>query len=197
MNNTAGSELVIDTASRVWRRRLGALAWAALEELALTAHPSEHGWVAPVGVRDVATGIGTTKDTAARAVAALGAAGLVTLSRVEGHDGRRRSGYRLQLPEGIELRSCPTEHDSPLSRAAIGCRPDGEDGHCPGGEDGAGCRPDRDSTPTAGTALTRSGEGRPPVTHTGSAGRPRRLQESAIQPALFAPPTTPPGDATP
>ncbi len=32
--------------SRAWRRRLGALAWAALEDLALAAHRSDQGWVA-------------------------------------------------------------------------------------------------------------------------------------------------------
>ena len=64
--------LVIGTDSRHWRRRLGPLAWAALEPLALAAHPDHHGWAAPLGVRDIAAGIGVTKDTAARAVTALG-----------------------------------------------------------------------------------------------------------------------------
>ena len=57
--------LVIKADSRLWRRRLGPLAWAALEHLALAAHPDHHGWAAPLGVRDVAGGIGVTKDTAA------------------------------------------------------------------------------------------------------------------------------------
>jgi hypothetical protein len=62
-------------------------------------------------VRDIASAIGTTKDTAARAVAALGAAGLVTLDRVTDLDGRRRSGYRLRLPDGIARHSCPSNPD--------------------------------------------------------------------------------------
>ncbi|MDA8045750.1 MAG: hypothetical protein M0Z30_11025 [Actinomycetota bacterium] len=56
----------------------GPLAWAPLEHLALAAHPDRQGWAAPLGVREIATGIGVTKDTAARAVTALSAAGLVT-----------------------------------------------------------------------------------------------------------------------
>jgi len=106
------SVVVVSGASRAWRRRLGAVAWAALEDLALAARRDHAGWVAPVGVRDVAAGIGINKDTAARAVAALGAAGLVTLTRVAGRDGVLRSGYRLHLPDGIELQLGPKNVDS-------------------------------------------------------------------------------------
>ncbi len=94
-------DLIVNAQSGVWRRRLGPLAWAALEDLALASHYTEQGWVAPVGVRDVASRVGVTKDTAARAVALLGAAGLVVLQRVPARDGQRRSGYRLQLPDGV------------------------------------------------------------------------------------------------
>ena len=76
------THLIVNAQSSVWRRRLGPLAWAALEDLALAAHHTEQGWVAPVGVRDIASRVGVTKDTAARAVAVLGAAGLVVLQRV-------------------------------------------------------------------------------------------------------------------
>ena len=83
-----------------------------LEDLALGAHYDTTGWIAPVGVRHVAATIGVNKDTAARAMAVLGAAGLVTLTPVQGPNGRRRSGYRLNLPEGITLQGCPTILDS-------------------------------------------------------------------------------------
>lgn len=97
--------LTIDHHSREWRRRVGAQAWAALEHLALTAHPEEGGWTAPVGVRDVATGLGVTKDTAARAVRILTHAGLAHPTATVGANGRKRRGYRLSLPEGISLES--------------------------------------------------------------------------------------------
>src|SRR6516164_5019730 len=104
--------LIVGDASRRWRRQLGALAWAALEELALGAHRDDRGWAAPVGVRDIAAGVGTTRESAARAVAALGAAGLVALEQVSDGNGWCRSGYRLWLPEGIERNDRPSDHDA-------------------------------------------------------------------------------------
>jgi hypothetical protein len=112
-SHVAGEQtLVLARASRVWCRRLGPLAWAVLEDLALGAHSDTAGWVAPVGVRHVAAAIGVNKDTAARAVAVLGAAGLVTLMPVQGLNGRRRSGYRLNLPDETKLQGRPTNPDS-------------------------------------------------------------------------------------
>ena len=59
-------ELVCGQASRTWRRGLGALAWAALEELALTAGHDDQGWASPAGIRAIAAGIGTTDAAAVR-----------------------------------------------------------------------------------------------------------------------------------
>jgi hypothetical protein len=119
--------LLITSESRDCRRQLGAMAWAALEHLALAAQPEGLGWAAPVGVREVAAGLGVTKDTAARAVAALAAAGLVTQTRVDTPDGKRRSGYRLHLPEGIDAQSCPKDPDSPSPRWQADDRPSNQD----------------------------------------------------------------------
>lgn len=132
-----GCVLVLSGDSKAWRRRLGPLAWAALEHMALAAHPEGVGWVVPVGVRDVAAGIGVTKDTAARAIATLGAAGLVALTRVEKPDGRQRSGYQLHLPEPIRLVDCPTRLDNP--HGGTRCCPEGE-------YDGKACCPEGAST---------------------------------------------------
>ncbi len=123
-------DLLLRPESRLWRRRLGPLAWAALEDLALATHHSDQGWVAPVGVRDIAARVGITKDTAARAVAALGGAGLVVLGRVQAPDGRWRSGYRLDLPDGIELRTCTTRPDTAPPKPNQPC-PDWKDSRCP------------------------------------------------------------------
>ena len=130
--------LVIGTDSRHWRRQLGPLAWAALEHLALAAHSDHHGWAAPLGVRDIAAGIGVTKDTAARAVTVLRTAGLVTLEQLDRSDGRRRSGYRLHFPDGIQLRACPSDQDSPL--------PKPHRDRCPDTADKNSCPNNRDST---------------------------------------------------
>jgi len=133
--------LLVSAESRAWRRRLGAMAWAALEHLALAAQWDEAGWASPVGVRDVAAGLGVTKDTAARAVATLVEAGLVTLTRVETPDGRRRSGYRLQLPAGILFRRCPDWRDT--------AAPQGDPDRCPNHRDDRQRPTERDSTPAA------------------------------------------------
>jgi hypothetical protein len=100
-------DLIVKAQSSVWRRRLCPLARAALEDLAVAAHHTEQGSVAAVGVRDIADTDGVTKDATARAIAALGAAGLIVLQRVPAPDGWWRSGYRLQLPDGVELRARP------------------------------------------------------------------------------------------
>ena len=99
--------LVVSVDSRSCYRRLGPLAWTALVHLALNATQDGAGWVAPLGVRDLAAAIGVTKDTAARAVRALAAAGLVTRDRITTPEGPRRSGYRLTLPDPIRIVSPP------------------------------------------------------------------------------------------
>src|SRR5262245_31794031 len=179
------SSLLLGSESRHWRRQLGALAWVAQEELALASHRDHQGWAAPLGVRDIASAIGTTKDTAARAVAALGAAGLVTLDRITDLDGRRRSGYRLRLPDGIARHSCPgipggvhcpkdRDAGSPVV-AADRCPKIQDSQECPVNKDGSnGQRPDKRST-------------NPPRYGT------RRASDS--QPALFDPHFMAPGEA--
>ena len=188
--------------SSVWRRRLGPLAWAALEDLALAAHHTEQGWVAAVGVRDIAARVGVTKDTAARAVAALGAAGLIVLQRVPAPDGRWRSGYRLQLPDGVELRARPTHPDTARPNANDSC-PDRQDSrgptskdsrdHCPNDKDRHPPRDHSDGCPARpdSPALTEAAPARPPsrrrqVTDTSSqAAAQHRRPAAAIQPTLF------------
>ena len=187
VSNVTSAELVLNPASRAWRRRLGALAWAALEDLALAAHRSEQGWVAPVGVRDVASSIGVTKDTAARAIAALGALELVVLQRVAGRDGRRRSGYRLRLPDGLEFRTCPNRRDVDFSAMSGSC-PTGEDRNCPRRDDQEN-GPVRPDSPPADQP-TRQHLLRPDTWKAVSDGpKHRPSPDGAIQPTLFAPAT--------
>jgi hypothetical protein len=120
------SAVVCGQASRTWRRHLGVLAWAALEELALTARRDVRGWASPTEVRAIATGIGTTDTAAVRALAALAVAGLVVLEARTDQDGWRRCGYRLHTPPGVELLDGPGEHDT-VSRGLRGDPPNGHD----------------------------------------------------------------------
>jgi hypothetical protein len=128
-------EIRLSAPSRHWRRRLGPLPWAALEELALCAQADEHGWVAVVGVRSIGAAVGVTKNTAARAVAALRSNHLVSPHRVKTPDGRSLSAYRIHLPDGITIRTCSDKQDTPLSTFdASGVCPKGEYTRCPEGQ---------------------------------------------------------------
>ena len=170
-----GPVLLVAVESRAWRRQLGALAWAALEHLALAAQLDELGWAAPVGVRDVAAGLGVTKDTAARAVAALGAAGLVAFAQVETVEGQRQSGYRLTLPEGIRLQQCPGDQDTPS--------PPTRSDSPPGDQANGRCIPNRDSTPDTGCLPHQDS-----ATDVRGARRRSVTSAAAAQPSLFDPP---------
>lgn len=116
--------LVITADSLPLWRRLGPLAWMTLQYLALNSHRSKQGWAAPVGVRDIAAGIGVTKDTAAGAVSRAMRAGLVTRETVTIPGSCRRSGYVLHLPDTMWLGDRPDG----VTRA------DAEHRQCPKGE---------------------------------------------------------------
>ncbi len=180
--DTTGCTLWIDARSRAWRRQLGVLAWAALEDLALAAHPSDQGWVAPVGVRDIARGIGVTKDTAARAVHILSSARLVVFERVAGRDGGPRSGYRLQLPDGIQVRPRPKPDDTLVTKTGGGC-PDREDKGCPDEQD-KNDRPRKGDFPADQSAPAHGRDPPSQAIHAPSEGLGRC--EVPIQPTLFA-----------
>jgi hypothetical protein len=99
--------LVIAAESLPWPRRVGPLAWTALQHLALSSHHTDQGWAVAVGVRDIAVGLGVTKDTVARAVSTLVDTGLVSRGRVRTRGGQPRSGYLLHLPHPIRLIAAP------------------------------------------------------------------------------------------
>jgi hypothetical protein len=135
-DHTAGtpgvSVFVCGQASRPWRRELGALAWAALEELALTANRDSRGWASPAGIRAIATGIGTTHTAVLHAIAALTRAGLVALGPLIDQPGQCRCGYRLYLPDGITLDNRPGKEGAPQSLTARS--PNGRDAGAPGSD---------------------------------------------------------------
>jgi hypothetical protein len=152
------SVVVRGPASRTWRRELGALAWAALEELALTARHDDQGWASPVGIRFIATGIGTTDAAALQAIAALARAGLVALEPVSDRRGHRNVGYRLYLPQGLELRHSPEGDDGPASGLARS-HLDRRDGPLPRRRDDCPSSQDKDRCPIdQDTVLSIGGE---------------------------------------
>ena len=58
-----GPALLIVAGGLSLARQLGPLPWTALQHLAFASQPTNDGWAAAVGVRDIAAGIGVTKDT--------------------------------------------------------------------------------------------------------------------------------------
>ena len=87
------------------RRALGPLAWAVLEELALSADAGHGASTARLGVRDLAARLGLSKDTAARGLGRLLAAGIVVrVVERDGASGRFGTArYDITLPDGIDV----------------------------------------------------------------------------------------------
>lgn len=162
--------LVLSAASRPLRTRLGPLAWAALETLALCAEPLGDSWVAVRGVRAVAGELGVTKDTAGRALSELTAVGLIFRQRFAASDPARRSGYRLQLPAGVQLQ---------MVSEVLG-RPKNVDGDgCPRSQDADLCRKGSDTEQTADAEGARATRRRPAVARGPSRrGRIRQKAEN-------------------
>ena len=104
---TSTAILMVDSRSSAFRRLVGPLAWAVLEEAALGAPPPGRPGspVCSISVRTVVDQLGVGKAAAARAISVLVDAGvLIRLPPSRGRDGRfDRSGYLLRLPEGLAL----------------------------------------------------------------------------------------------
>ncbi len=99
------SELRIGEASAELRASLRPIEWMVLEELALAADADETGrLVAPTNARAVAERLGLTAGAVARALASLGAAGLVSHVRHSDPSGRfGPSNYVLSSLSGLEV----------------------------------------------------------------------------------------------
>ena len=96
--------IVIDGRASEVRRRLGPTAWGVLEELlAGSTGPSSH-CRSSTTVRSLAAAIGMSKDTVARAVKRLTAAGIVVAEQTRTPAGAfGRGTYRIVVPTGIRF----------------------------------------------------------------------------------------------
>jgi hypothetical protein len=93
--------LRVSEESATARRDLGALAWAALETLALAGTFDEDGrWIALTNARDLGRRLGVGKDRAAAALVTLRQAGLVVahFGRTAGSARFAPSRYELRVP---------------------------------------------------------------------------------------------------
>ncbi|MGH9030586.1 MAG: hypothetical protein ACRDZV_00535 [Acidimicrobiia bacterium] len=117
MATEAGSTpLLVGPAAAPLRRALPASAWVALESLVARSHPAPDGRVVELGVRDLATDMGASKNTAQRALAVLAQAGLLGPEHRRAGDGTfRATRYLLQLPADVldPVPPRPTRRPSP------------------------------------------------------------------------------------
>jgi DNA-binding transcriptional MocR family regulator len=114
--------LIVDGEAQVLRRQLGAAAWAVLETmLAQSCGPAER-CVATSTVRSLAADLGVSKDTVARALGRLRAAGIVTAEQPRAVTGTFTTGsYRIAVPACItfvEPSVPPAAAPSPVSRTS-------------------------------------------------------------------------------
>jgi hypothetical protein len=109
------SGVLVTAGARKLCRAVGATAWAVLCDVALDAEPDPEGRLAAAtNVRRIADHLGISKDTAARALARLHHAGLVSRQSARHQSGRFvASRYVVRLgTSGIILlagRSCPED----------------------------------------------------------------------------------------
>jgi DNA-binding IclR family transcriptional regulator len=98
------------------RRRLGPTAWVVFEELLAVSTGSGERCRACVSVRGLGRVLGLNKDTVARALTRLAAAGLVDAVQTRSASGVFATGsYRLTVPASIAV--CTPPRPSTVERA--------------------------------------------------------------------------------
>jgi hypothetical protein len=110
------SGVLVTAGARKLCRAVGATAWAVLCDVTLDAEPDPEGRLAAAtNVRRIADHLGISKDTAARALARLGHAGLVGRGSARSESGRFvASRYVVRLgTSGIILLAGPSCPEDP------------------------------------------------------------------------------------
>lgn len=122
-----GTVLHVGPASRQLRATLRPIEWAVLEDIALDARRDGTGrLVAPTSARRVAEHLCLTPGAAARAVARLRSAGLLTYAREVGPAGRfGLSTYVLGTVPGLEVVEPSDGRPCPLPSCPVRPRVDG------------------------------------------------------------------------
>jgi hypothetical protein len=112
--------VVLGPAAPAMRRRLGPLAWCALEALHQRATQTGSALIADVSVNALSRELGVAKNTAHRALKALRSAGLLRHDQARGVAGRfDTSRYRLTVPTDVlARRPLPPETARPLRGAS-------------------------------------------------------------------------------
>jgi hypothetical protein len=118
-------EVTLGPAAAEWRRRLGPVAWCALEAVAEHVAPSPDDECAEVSIRTVAADLGIAPNTANRALRRLVDAGLVEPRQSRNRRGRFDAGtYRVTIPTDLLRVSVHlAEHRRPSARQPKPPRP--------------------------------------------------------------------------
>jgi DNA-binding transcriptional ArsR family regulator len=116
--------IVVSPHARELRRRLGPTAWAVLEELLSASHGDAGDCHSTATVRSLAADLGLSKDTVARALARLRAAGIVIAEQDRAPAGTFAAGrYRICVPDAIAL--VQPEPPTPAATRPRAARPTG------------------------------------------------------------------------
>ncbi len=98
----ARRSIVIEPAVSGLRRELGPTAWVVLEEMLLCSTGDAACCTTEVSIRNLGASLGLAKDTVARAIRRLQAAGIVTAVPSRTPAGTFAAGaYRITIPHGI------------------------------------------------------------------------------------------------
>ena len=96
--------IIVSPHARELRRRLGPTAWAVLEEVLSVSRGDADECHSTATVRSLAADLGLSKDTVARALARMSAAGIVVGEQDRAPAGTFAAGrYRIFIPDGIAL----------------------------------------------------------------------------------------------
>ena len=197
--------VVLRPASRELRRRLRPIEWVVLEDVALDARADDHGVVvASTSARAVAEHLGLTPGAAARALAGLRAAGLVTHARQAGPAGRfGLSAYVLAPVPGLAIIDAddapgvarPRAVPPPIESPRVAERHMADDGAVsgPSGRSGAGGPAIAESDP----AVDAPGPGGPTPTSAPRRASAPRPSSAAAQLTLLDAPNHPGPKARP
>jgi len=100
--------LVVGSAGTVLRRRLGPTAWVVLEAAVALACDVDGDLVAVASVRSLASEVGLSKNTVARALSMLRESGLMTFTQTRAGDGEFSTGrYVAAVPADVFTVAAP------------------------------------------------------------------------------------------
>jgi DNA-binding transcriptional ArsR family regulator len=100
--------LVVGAAGTALRRQLGPTAWVVLEATVALAHVADGDLLVDASARSLASEVGLSKNTVARALSVLRECGLVTFTQTRGNDGAFSAGrYVIALPADVFTAAAP------------------------------------------------------------------------------------------